>query len=530
MKKGFTLMELLAVVVILSLLLIMIVPSLLDAINSRRGETFLMNAKLVLQTINIYEEDLPTFDATDINITNMETVLGVPDNDFLSITPEYVNNNIFMTIIGKDDWQNYKACGYVYNMEIVGLSDATRCNELKSESELIIKPNVPELATGMTPVKYVNGYWITTNEMDLEWYNYDEKRWANATTEDGSLWVWIPRYAYRIASGYHTSSAGNIYVKFLMGNSNVAADGTTISLTPIYSGSSQTNYVVHPAFTFGNRELKGIWVAKFEASAGPGSCYDSQSVANCDVINYSPISKANAYSWRYISPKNAHIVSTKMKDPGNIYGFYSGNVDTHVMKNTEWGAVAYLAKSSYGVNTAEVYINPANNYMTGCAGTSASSTSTSGCTNAYNTVNGVKASTTGSVYGVYDMSGGAYERTMANFNYVQGTENYPLDLNTINSKYVDIYSAYSNSIFGDAVYETSLGRTYNCTSWSGSSVGSWYSDQSSMPYDCSSDAPYFIRGGIYSEASSSGIFAFTYSDGSSNEYVTFRPVVILTTN
>lgn len=530
MKKGFTLMELLAVIVILSLLLIMVVPTLLDAINSKREDSFLMNAKLVLQTINIYDEDFPNFDATDINVTNIKTVLGVSSDNYLSITPEYVNNNIFMSIVGKDDWQNYKACGYVYNMEIVALDDASRCNVLKGESSLIVKPNAPELATGMTPVKYVNSYWVTTNEMDLEWYNYDEKRWANAATEDGSLWVWIPRYAYRIASGYHTSTAGNIYVKFLKDSTDMAVDGTAVSSTPAYSGSSQTNYVIHPAFTFGNRELKGIWVAKFEASAGAGSCYDSQSEANCDVITYSPISKANAYSWRYISTKNMYIVTTKMKDPDNIYGFYSGNVDTHLMKNIEWGAVAYLTKSSYGLENTEIYINPANNYMTGCAGTSASSASTSGCTNEYNTLNGVKASTTGNVYGVYDMSGGAYERTMANFNYTQGVETNPLDLHTINSKYVDIYTAYSSSIFGDAVYETSLGRTYNCSAWSGSTVGSWYADQSSMPHACPTPAPYFIRGGYNDDGSAAGIFAFRYSSGAVSVKVTFRPVVILTTN
>ncbi len=26
-------------------------------------------------------------------------------------------------------------------------------------------------------------------------------------TEDGSMWVWIPRYAYNITSGYHQSGA-----------------------------------------------------------------------------------------------------------------------------------------------------------------------------------------------------------------------------------------------------------------------------------------------------------------------------------
>ena len=27
---------------------------------------------------------------------------------------------------------------------------------------------------------------------------YENKKWANAKTEDGSMWVWIPRYAYKV--------------------------------------------------------------------------------------------------------------------------------------------------------------------------------------------------------------------------------------------------------------------------------------------------------------------------------------------
>ena len=26
----------------------------------------------------------------------------------------------------------------------------------------------------------------------------EEKKWANAKTQDGSMWVWIPRFAYRV--------------------------------------------------------------------------------------------------------------------------------------------------------------------------------------------------------------------------------------------------------------------------------------------------------------------------------------------
>ena len=54
-----------------------------------------------------------------------------------------------------------------------------------------------------------------------------QKKWANAKTSDGSMWVWIPRYAYSITSGYHSSSAGNIEVEFMKGLTNETSTGRT---------------------------------------------------------------------------------------------------------------------------------------------------------------------------------------------------------------------------------------------------------------------------------------------------------------
>ena len=90
--------------------------------------------------------------------------------------------------------------------------------------------NTPKLVAGMTPVVWDEtanngqGDWVEAENVD-EWYNYkttevngtQAKQWANAMTEDGSLWVWIPRYAYQIASEYHTNSTtgGTINIEFL---------------------------------------------------------------------------------------------------------------------------------------------------------------------------------------------------------------------------------------------------------------------------------------------------------------------------
>lgn len=46
------------------------------------------------------------------------------------------------------------------------------------------------------------------------------RKWANAITDDGSMWVWIPRYAYRITSGYNSSTTGIIEIEFMKGTTN----------------------------------------------------------------------------------------------------------------------------------------------------------------------------------------------------------------------------------------------------------------------------------------------------------------------
>jgi hypothetical protein len=378
----------------------------------------------------------------------------------------------------------------------------------------------------MTPIKWNGTDWEYTDEADTQWYDYDNKQWANVRTEDGSYWVWIPRYAYSITSGYHTSDAGTINVKFLIDNTNITIDETTIATTPTYSGDSQTNYVTHPAFKFGTDEIPGIWVAKFEPSVANQSdlCYTSASAANCDKTDLTAKIIPNAKSWRYITNGNAFDVSLAMKN-NDVYGWQANEVDTHMMKNSEWGAVTYLSKSTYG-KVDEVWINPANDYTTGCAGDTVSSSATTGCTNEYNTDNGQQASTTGNVYGVYDMSGGAWERTAS---YVDnGHANltiYGTSILSADSKYKDVYVVGATDtrpnnyeanvgIFGDAVYETSS---------TGNNSTSWYGDYSHMPY---ASGPWFRRGGYCSNSASAGLFYFSAGGGNVYYNYSFRPVVL----
>ena len=224
-----------------------------------------------------------------------------------------------------------------------------------------------------------------------------------------------------------------------------------------------------------------------------------------------------------------------MNNSGNPYGLNASDtvVDPHMMKNGEWGAVAYLSKNATYGKGEEVWINPNSNFITGQAGSSVSASSTTS-TDAYNTGNGSQVSTTGNATGVYDMSGGAYEYVAAYVN--NGHSNLSAYGNSLvnetDTKYKDTYRASATNgndnqqtnynyaqptetsgHYGDATWETSSNYT-GSTSWCG--------DYSYFPY--TSDL-FFLRGGYYSATSIAGVFNFSCSNGGANSNCTFRLVL-----
>ena len=184
-----------------------------------------------------------------------------------------------------------------------------------------------------------------------------------------------------------------------------------------------------------------------------------------------------------------------------------------MMKNDEWGAVAYLSKSKYGKN-AEVTINDSSSYYTG---------GRSG--NAY--VTNVGQSTTGTVHGVYDMSGGAWEYVAAYVNNGNSNlTNYGSSLVNGDAKTKNVYSKGSSDSrdnnysansgkYGDAVYETSANGN--------SSSSSWYGDYSYFP---GTSAPFFVRGGDCDSGTRAGVFCFNNYGGDDYSFVSFRPVLV----
>ena len=174
--------------------------------------------------------------------------------------------------------------------------------------------NTPQLGTGMTAIKWNGRSWENTTVDDNEWYDYENKLWANAKTADGSMWVWIPRYAYQIESGYHqsgadinpddgTAGAGKINIKFMKGTTNEAADGTITW----NNSSGEGNWNIHPAFEYGGT-VPGIWVAKFEASHTGCTTDATTGHTDTDRTDLTLQIKPGVTSWRLLSINNMYTV------------------------------------------------------------------------------------------------------------------------------------------------------------------------------------------------------------------------------
>ena len=318
--------------------------------------------------------------------------------------------------------------------------------------------NEPRLSTGMIPIKWDEtkndgkGNWVVCSEDDEDWYNYDDsKEWANIMLSDGtykdgnvlegqevqeselgSMYVWIPRYAYQI------KSEKNIDVTFLKGSSNRDEAGNTYAKESA-DVDTKTTKIVHPGFTLGGTELTGIWVAKFEAS---GTDQNGNAVGNASAESgsqkYAPDtttivkSLPNVISWRHITIGESEYRSIRIAtDDKEKFGLEGAS--SHLIKNSEWGAVAYLCYSQYGtvprINACGTLVPDSHwyDYYTGQGPKNSNSDSggtyTYDGTRGYSTTLGMQASTTGNITGVYDMSGGAWERVAAYLDNGNGSLN-----------------------------------------------------------------------------------------------------------
>ncbi len=483
--------------------------------------------------------------------------------------------------------------------------------------EEILNGAIPDLGNGrLIPVKisdtekpsdvteYTNaennyGGKVTKADITEAWYSYQNKQWANAIilkddkvdnyqpgdeileSDIESYFVWIPRYKYKLQDD-----------EAILNSYNSTNDiGNQNSITEAYEAMKQTNsignkatskffeirfesrsfknnnlssekFIIHPAFVSFNSD--GFWVGKFET--GYLGAKNKEEMPN-EINSSKVIIKPNVASWCNILPANAFYTSYE----------YQRDLESHMMKNSEWGAVAYLTNSQYGrcENNIceEVRIN---NTVLNITGFSKKTEPTCGFTNtlvscneydetsdltqdgtsaySYYNTNSVLSSTTKNYSGIYDLSGGAQEIVMgvmqysnsssipssgANANFNSGFKGpYSSDSGTNDkglewpsSKYYDLYD-YDTFILkygirghlGDASKEMGPFFTVKYANLNYMRyVSSYNGDNANF---VSAGAPWLRRGGNASDGTDAGIFNFMAGNGFLTSVDTFR--IILT--
>ena len=486
-------------------------------------------------------QDLLDVDRIENNVTSISTNIGVGDREKILLLKDSCSINDAEELVATS------------NIPEKGTSDGSETEEPGNITykEEILNGTDPKLSGALIPITIENDGTVKKADTNTKWYSYEEKRWANAVIlkdesksynngevipeeEIESYFVWIPKYSYKLWDlGNYTSNTEideskvhSIDIRF--GNINTSDTVEGECTTPKVSGESGNcevgDYMTHPAFLAFN--TTGMWVGKFETGYDGAT---SEREAKKDTTEVDKIIvKPNVYSWRYIQLVNSFTISYN----------YQRELDSHMMKNTEWGAVAYLSHSIYGINS-EMRINNYSELKTGYAATTEEGSSSTTEVAMWNTPTGYLASTTGNITGIYDMSGGAEEYVMgvmkdANGNLMSGWDStwnsgfngtlmdgssFTNGIDFPESKYYDVYNYstsdtdYSRRILGDATGEMGPFQ---------SDISSWYSNGARF---LKPDIPWFLRGGHYFSNLRSGEFYFYSNHGHVFDIISFRLVL-----
>ena len=595
-NKGFTLVELLAVIVILAVISLITVPMILGVIEEAKKSAAVESVNGLLDAADKYmitsifgESTVTRFDFPGDTKLSYK---GTKPTSGTLVVDEEGNKSITVSING------YCVRKRFYDktpsiIEETCVIDENETDVVIAESERhkedILHGADPVIKNNLIPVTINNNGKVYKADITSEWYSYENHIWANAIVlkdnitledakdEDGSIkeenikqyYVWIPRYRYQLwnvnsENKYPNGTTGESAINIVFENKN----------TQVSNGTSNGEWLTHPAFT--SFDTNGLWVGKFETS------YDENTFTNSSVFaTTNPNTSAATSSSNIIIKPNVRSLTNKT--PSQFYTLSRGineELNSHMMKNSEWGAVAYLTYSNYGKcdsnGCEEVYINNVNTgsgvanastwqwsaTITGCSASSADASMSSNqnaCASGYawNGSNN-KASTTGNISGIYDMSGGNWEYVMgvikdadenpmsgrhSTFNSgFNGTFGCPTcDSNTsgltalttgmafpTDTRYYDLYTAnsttlgddtwwiYTNGHLGDANKEIAV------TGNSSNDRGLWFSDCATFP---TTTRPWVRRGGDFGHGSGAGMFYFYRAYGNANGYDGSRVVL-----
>jgi len=124
-EKGFTLVELLAVIVILAIVLAITIPTITGIISNAKKNAFASDANMILKGVDYQLLQDSTYLDGGVNVSKLTTDLMISDKNYEEINLIYIEDDkVYIYIEGKEKWDGLVACGTFNNM-LVG--DGSQC-------------------------------------------------------------------------------------------------------------------------------------------------------------------------------------------------------------------------------------------------------------------------------------------------------------------------------------------------------------------------------------------------------------------
>lgn len=201
----------------------------------------------------------------------------------------------------------------------------------------------------LKPIHYDGGTKVYVDNIYTEnWYDYREgvSKLALAETDDGKIFAWIPRFAFKIQKFYDGQAYQNvpktaIDLVFLRDDTNYMVNNEV----------AQDGYIVHPAFASGEY---GFWVM-LEHSATANDINSAISGAKISTISESHLMKNSEYSAVVFLSKFLGNNQVIFDEPEYVAGVfddtienfdlyslvideenYIGNLQGHALLDTPW--------------------------------------------------------------------------------------------------------------------------------------------------------------------------------------------------
>lgn len=127
-NKGFTLIELIGVVVILAVILLLTRPIIGTVMTNSRKSAFEIQVKNLAALLETEKLKDPSIDIESITLLNLSNYVEFDTSNFASLTVTFSGERILINVIGNKEYDNLKACGTKKQTKSGTIDDLTVCN------------------------------------------------------------------------------------------------------------------------------------------------------------------------------------------------------------------------------------------------------------------------------------------------------------------------------------------------------------------------------------------------------------------